>query len=105
MTQLSLDLFKAYPEAKVILSSRDPDRWYNSTKSTILAVFQWRVWPYLSYISKDCAAFWPLLQLSLRVTDGWSRQYYIDHNDHIRTQVPKDRLLEFRLGKDGWPEL
>lgn len=105
MTQLSLDLYKAYPDAKVILSVRDPDRWYNSMDSTVRPVHRWRIWTYLSYISDDCAAFTRFMRVLLRATNGFSRQYYVDHNERIRNQVPKDNLLEFQLGKDGWPEL
>lgn len=30
---------------------------------------------------------------------------YTEHYAHVRSVCPPERLLEFRLGKDGWAEL
>src|SRR5687768_1462293 len=36
------ELTAAHPEAKVILTVRDPERWYDSARATIYAASQWR---------------------------------------------------------------
>lgn len=39
------------------------------------------------------------------VMDGWSTEALARHNAGVRAVVPKECLLEFRLGQDGWEEL
>lgn len=104
------DLHKVYPEAKIILTNRDVDKWMTSMQATVFKV-QWS-WTsrLLSYIDRD---FWgPMktcLDLCFKIFCGNDhgercRQAYLDHCERVRRTIPRERLLEFNLG-DGWEPL
>ena len=114
------ELMERYPEAKVILTVRDPERWYESTRSTI-------------YELSMVATRSPLFRLVFgairllrfgRVGRGnmadeiiWdgtfdgkfeNRRYAMDvferHNAQVRRRVPPDRLLVYEV-REGWAPL
>jgi hypothetical protein len=115
------DLAAAYPEARVLLSVRDPERWYDSMRSTIHAVFQRLLSvpgdalpeggrpeggrPELArYREMIDAVVW-------RGTFGGrfeDRAHAIDvfrrHADEVRRALPAERLLVYELGQ-GWEPL
>ncbi|THY58496.1 hypothetical protein D6C98_03040 [Aureobasidium pullulans] len=105
MNLLVKELIEAYPEAKVILTTRDPAKWRKSIENSILIIDKWRVWGYLPLISPDCAAFIKMMHKMDEVMDGYSIAALKRHNAGIREVVPKGKLLEFTLGEDGWKEL
>lgn len=105
MNLLVKELIEAYPDAKVVLTTRDAEKWRKSIENTVVVISKWRIWPYLALISPDCAAFWNYVHVMARVMDGWSIAALDRHNAGVRAVVPKERLLEFKLGQDGWKEL
>ncbi|KAL2027113.1 hypothetical protein VTO58DRAFT_111204 [Aureobasidium pullulans] len=105
MNLLVKELIEAYPEAKVILTTRDPAKWRKSIENSILIIDKWRVWGYLPLISPDCAAFIKMMHKMDEVMDGYSIAALNRHNAGIREVVPEEKLLEFTLGEDGWKEL
>jgi len=44
------ELVAAFPNAKVVLTKRDPESWIKSMNSTIYDILEWRLWPFLRYI-------------------------------------------------------
>jgi len=44
------ELVTAFPNAKVVLTKRDPDSWIKSMNTTIYDILEWRLWPILKYI-------------------------------------------------------
>ncbi len=105
------ELVTHYPDAKVVLSVRDPDSWYRSANETIHAVStampQWigRLVPLARLqIEMVNAAVWQRV-FHGRFTD---RTYAIEiFNAHIaavRKEVPEDRLLVFEAAQ-GWAPL
>jgi hypothetical protein len=114
------ELMKRYPEAKVVLTTRDPDSWYDSVMSTIYAVSHPPMSRKLLMILK--APFDPRLRARLPVfrmieRDIWQgdfkgkasdRQFATDffrrHNDEVTQTVPADRLLVYEV-KQGWEPL
>ena len=97
-----------YPEAKVVLSERDPEDWYKSVMNTI----------YPSSVAMQQAED-PLMQRRASmvfelVWDGLfdgrleDRDYVIDvylkHNRQVKDEVPADRLLVFE-SRQGWQPL
>ncbi|KAG9953089.1 hypothetical protein KCU85_g1654, partial [Aureobasidium melanogenum] len=105
MNLLVKELLGAYPEAKVVLTTRDPEKWRRSIENTVGVISKWRIWPYLALISPECAAWCAMLHKMDTVMDGWSTEALARHNAGVRAVVPKECLLEFRLGQDGWEEL
>ncbi|KAE8141340.1 P-loop containing nucleoside triphosphate hydrolase protein [Aspergillus pseudotamarii] len=100
-------LLKKYPDAKVILTVRDPESWYNSVGKTI------HDWP-----MNDGSA-WPEKMLASRkmartvVKEGELKLYsdktamlehYKEHITNVRRVVPKDQLLVFE-SHQGWEPL
>lgn len=106
------ELLAAYPNAKVILTTRDPDSWIRSMESCyyqILDILSWNPVVYLE--PNEWGAFRSLLYMILtHITRGeWKnraalRRGFLEHNDLIRSLVPKEKLLEFQAGQ-GWEPL
>jgi hypothetical protein len=104
------ELLQCYPDAKVILTVRDPDRWYDSTLNTIYNIQ--KVLPYWlmplptvrQYLEMGNAIIWHGI-FHGRLTE---RQYAIDtFNRHIaavKQHVPADRLLIYEV-REGWEPL
>jgi Sulfotransferase domain len=90
---------KNYAEAKVILTVRDPERWYDSVRQTILfASDTFPKWALL--LSPRMLVFQRMLDRRWdRLFRGRfeDRAFAIDgfnrHNEQVRRDVPADRLL------------
>ncbi len=104
------ELMEKYPEAKVILTVREPERWYESTRQTI-------------YYARDAfprwaAAFNPRMRAFRRMVNRlWDRMFQgrfedrafaIDvfnrHNEQVIRDVPAGRLLVYEVSQ-GWGPL
>jgi len=93
-----------YPQAKVILSLRDPERWYASVMNTIYPTsLAWR----------DSGGAQPQMVFELiwdgifagRMEDkGYVIGKFLEHNQLVRDTVPSERLLEFEASQ-GWGPL
>lgn len=102
-------LIRLYPEAKVILSVRDPDDWFDSIQATIV--------PFIEKMSAQSE------DLHLRELAQWSgrvilrdvfgnqlndrshaKAVYRAHTQRLVETVPADRLLVFEVA-DGWAPL
>ena len=112
------ELVKAYPDAKVILTTRDTQKWVTSMQSTIWLVHSWSSWdilaPFHALIGgwRRCDTLdWDCLIGQFGRRDYLSAEYrklamrkFDEHNERVRRIVPKDNLLEFRP-QDGWKPL
>ena len=95
------ELLKKYPEAKVILTVRDPERWYDSARQTL-------------YFARNALPRWAAMlnprmrdfqRMIGRLWDGMFRGRFEDrafaidafnrHNEQVRQDVPADRLLVY----------
>jgi hypothetical protein len=114
------ELMELYPEAKVLLSVRDPEKWYESCQNTIYPATALdpseldRV-PYAAGTVN--AADVPLITQRMINRLIWQRTfqnrfedraYAIDvfnrHNEEVRRAVPPERLLVFEA-RQGWEPL
>ena len=97
-----------YPDARVLLSVRDPDRWYDSIMSTIYKVTVDNVES--SDPVRQKAGQWAMDIIWNWLFDGKmdNRAHVIGvynrHNDTVRTLVPADKLLVFEASQ-GWAPL
>ncbi|KAM0802925.1 efflux pump antibiotic resistance protein [Usnea florida] len=110
----SEDLISAYPEAKVVLMERDIEKWYKSFDDAVAKVM-WAKWGHL-IASLDPWFVGPIRDVHLRWARDWmgvksmedmrtkAKYKYREHYKMIRTIVPKERLLEYKLGS-GWEPL
>lgn len=102
------ELYALFPDAKVILSKRETDKWWKSMDKTILNVMRNPVNPALE----------PALQAQMlmakflvgervfggKYDEASVKAVYENHNEEVRRTIPKDKLLEFDPS-DGWEPL
>lgn len=120
------EMAAAYPEAKVILTTRDPARWYESARSTIYRPYELRAGGGKGWRGRAGHLLFELLgrlapsarrggEMVERVIwrgtfDGrfGEREHALDvfrrHNEAVRSAVPAERLLVFEV-KEGWEPL
>lgn len=111
-------LMAAYPNAKVVLTVRDPERWYESARKTILRgvpAFAVPVSRLLGLVSRNARGFprWHAYVTSAIYDDFFEgrrhdRAYMIARFqrwiEEVEANVPPDRLLVYEV-KDGWEPL
>ena len=92
------ELTAAHPEAKVILTVRDPERWYDSIQATIFSVLD-------EPMTRGAAGhhLHPHLQRSAHRSRALPGRLYPAHSGGARAIAP-DRLLVFDV-KEGWEPL
>ncbi|KAJ6484858.1 hypothetical protein C8R45DRAFT_999440 [Mycena sanguinolenta] len=115
------ELITAYPEAKVILTLCDPDAWYISYDNAIGSILRSRAFYIAGALNpgllgkfipfaRTCSAV--LLSKSghaaLRrkedLSEDEAKACFVAHYDLVRSLVPPERLLEYRVS-EGWPRL
>jgi hypothetical protein len=100
------DLVERHPDAKVLLTVRDPEKWYDSAYRTIYRAAT------APRVSVDVA---PALDMAhATVWDGtfggrfadreFALRTFEEHNAAVRRDVPAGRLLEFEVAQ-GWEPL
>ena len=112
------DLIERYPDAKVILTVRDPEKWYESARSTIFNVQDVASSPFFSL----GARFLPRMRRMKRaarmagdltrqsVFDGkfedrrHAIEAFVKWNEKVKERVPAERLLVYEV-KEGWGPL
>ncbi|KAL3425179.1 nad dependent epimerase [Phlyctema vagabunda] len=104
------EIIAAFPNSKVILTTRDVDSWYTSCMRTI----RWRATdPVLRWLSKLDWQSSSLYQTLFRTTqdslyrgdfEKHGKEIFMKHNDDVRSLVSKDLLLEYQV-QQGWRPL
>jgi hypothetical protein len=105
-------LMVKYPDAKVILSVRDPESWYRSTRETIYAVsedipIRWvgRYLPVMGGVVRLASGtIWKGLYKGKFLDKTYSIGVFNQHIADVRAHVPPERLLVFDV-KEGWGPL
>ena len=105
------ELCDLYPEAKVVLSVRPPDKWYASFRETVGALIAWQRPDDLPEM------FLPVAEMSDAVVRdrsfggafdledaGRVIAAYEAHNESVRASVAPERFLEFDVA-EGWGPL
>ena len=95
-------LADAYPNAKVILTERDPEAWFESTQATIFS----------RHIRDDTDDEWQRMFLKVigdlfdrRMTDKDKLiEVYNRHNEEVRRTIAPERLLVYQVS-EGWGPL
>ena len=112
------ELMAHYPEAKVILTVRDPEKWVESASKTILKrppEFLFIALRFLGFFSKKLGSFPKIFayasrtvhveMLENRLTDReFLKAKLQEWNEEVIRYVPQDRLLVYEV-KDGWGPL
>ncbi len=107
------ELMAHYPDAKVLLSVRDPERWYESAYATIYemtkVIPRWLrllVPPLRQLHEMADAVIWGNLgafegQMENRAL---ATQKFIEWNERVQRDVPPEKLLVYSV-KEGWEPL
>ena len=105
------ELLAAYPEARVLHTVRDPDRWYDSTSSTIYrarsALAPWaRRWLPVARraFAVNDALIWDGLFAGRFEDRAHAIQTFERRTAEVIAEVPAERLLIFNVA-DGWEPL
>lgn len=114
------ELMYAFPEAKVVLTVRDPGRWYESMRDTIYGIHRISSGPLpVRLVLSAAGIFAPGVTSIVRLADNivWrgtfdgrfeDRRHAIEtferHNAEVRRRVPPDRLLVYDV-REGWAPL
>lgn len=110
------ELLSYYPEAKAILTERDPQQWYDSVRNTIYELTGGNADNELVEAAREHVP-------SVRAMHGFNRKLiwegffggrftdrthalraYAEHNAAVRREVPADRLLVYSV-TEGWEPL
>jgi hypothetical protein len=99
------ELAEFYPDAKVILTLRDPQSWYKSVSNTIMPAMRK---PGEGAGPKLPGIFGPLLIGEKTFGNDFSEAnmiaVYERHNAEVKRVIPPGRLLVFEAG-EGWEPL
>ncbi|MDH2427161.1 sulfotransferase family protein [Sphaerisporangium sp. TRM90804] len=113
------ELAEHYPDAKVLLTVRDPERWYESMRATILRRPHLKAGRFrrlaMAVLSRRGAHFRTFARMARTtvvegVLGGETRdrhrliQIFQDHVREVRDTIPPDRLLVYDV-REGWPRL
>lgn len=101
------ELLREFPDAKVVLNLRDPQRWFDSLLTLQAATDRIRKFRFVSRVRRFLE-FVDLLFVEVFGDDPRDREHCIAvfnrHNQLVQDSVPPDRLLVFRV-QDGWEPL
>jgi hypothetical protein len=94
------ELAEAYPQAKVVLTLRDPESWFASTQATIFRGPYEGGDPFSSMLRKVIGRlFDQSLDDKAKVLEVFAR-----HNETVRRVIPAERLLVYEVAQ-GWEPL
>ena len=102
------ELARHYPKAKVILTVRDPDEWFDSVQATIapfIAARGTHPSPHANAIADMGHETVAVQVFGDRLSDrDHATRIFSRHIAEVQSEIPSDRLLTFDL-RDGWNPL
>lgn len=113
------ELADFYPESKVILTVRDPEKWYDSVYSTIFSfdpgpLLKLKMLLKMPFSATARNLFQVILLNDKAIWEKYfegkfkDREYvikkYLQHVEEVKQVIPADRLLVYEV-KDGWQPL
>jgi hypothetical protein len=105
------ELLRRYPEAKVVLTVRDPRPWYTSARQTIYHVRHvlpdWarRVFPRIRHFTRMLdRIIWDGTFQGRFEDESYAIEVFNRHNAEVQRVVPPEQLLVYEV-RDGWGPL
>lgn len=96
------ELAEKYPDAKVVLTLRDPERWHESAANTIFKMSAWI--PPCAIRRMIFAIIWDGVFGGRFEEKEYAMETFNKHVEEVKKNIPADRLLVFQV-KDGWAPL
>jgi len=113
-------LLEKYPEAKVILTKRDFDKWYDSTYKTVWQAGPRTIFAKLAMLAKmifntslrntfKCIKFMRSTYLNKQFNNSFAskehaKKVFFKHIEEVTNHVPKNQLLIYEV-TEGWQPL
>jgi hypothetical protein len=103
------ELMDAFPDALVVLSIRDPERWWNSYSKLLGLVSKATLFNFVPMFAKFSAMNTHLMDyvfggsLGTLTKDDYIAQY-LRHIEEVKATVPEERLLVYSV-TEGWEPL
>lgn len=94
------EISEAYPDSIILLSTRDPEKWWNSANETIFQSIGHRDEEFAEWHAMIDAMMTNRFHHDLTDKDACIKAFN-RHNEEVRKNAPKDRLVEWQPG-DGW---
>jgi hypothetical protein len=97
------ELMEVYPSAKILLSVRDPEEWFESTQATVFGpiMSQMAIGTPLQEFFRTCV----FPEFGDRIHDrAFMIEQFQRHTEEVVSKAPKDRLLVFDV-REGWGPL
>ncbi|RYP25033.1 hypothetical protein DL767_008502 [Monosporascus sp. MG133] len=110
------ELMELYPEARVVLVGRDPERWARSVEGLGKHIMWWLpyvMWPvpgwrwfpsFIHHFTVSGLKYKVPKEGRDNADNSIDPNQLLAHNNWVRSIVPKEKLLEMKLG-DGWAPL
>lgn len=101
------EIYQAFPNAKILLSVRDPQRWYQSTLETIYTATKMPNWmkkviPFIPKMVDDVV--WDGIFEGRFENQEFAIEVFNQWIETTKQNIPADRLLIFDV-KEGWEPL
>ena len=99
------ELAEAFPKARVVLSTRDPHRWFKSASETIFQAMQMEVDdPAMKQVSEMAREIVLDKTFGGDISEAHAVEVFKAHEEEVKRAIPADRLLVFEA-KMGWEPL
>ncbi|MAB14601.1 sulfotransferase family protein [Parvibaculum sp.] len=99
------ELSEAFPQAKVVLSTRDPQSWFKSASETIFQAVQMQVDdPVMKQVSEMAREIVLEKTFGGDISEAHAVEVFKAHEAEVKRAIPADRLLVFEA-KMGWEPL
>ena len=112
------EMMEYYPDAKVVLTVRDPEKWFESASNTIFTMrpkaWQWAMMYFIGIFSRKVRYTIRVGKTGMRtIGELFERnelkketaiRVFNAHNEEVKRTVPADRLLVYSV-KEGWEPL
>src|SRR5260370_3737524 len=96
------ELMQAYPDAKVLITVRDPEKWYESVSSTVYTMV--RRDPLSLMARMVNALVWEGTFDGKFEEKDYAIAVFLQHIESVKQQVPPEKLLVYDV-KEGWEPL
>jgi len=114
------ELLQRHPGARVLLSVRDPERWYDSTRDTIYQISRITAGSRLSravfaFVGHFVPGVFEIGRMGNEIIwqgtfhgrfedRSHAMEVFVRHNEEVKRRVPAEKLLVFEV-KEGWGPL
>ncbi|KAF8592224.1 hypothetical protein K439DRAFT_1656249 [Ramaria rubella] len=99
------EMYAAYPDAKFILTTRDPAKWEQSMNNTVMRIPEKITrGPDASELEKLVLRWWEIQSNHRGRLADHAQQEFLDHNERVKQLIPPEKLLVYEVG-EGWDRL